>query len=109
LREWRDLVRARPARPGCAPEQEKKEAKAREARLEALAKRGEEAWTEVESLIASRTMKAYENTATLLVDLRELSRRHDTDDEFHRRVADIRTRHKSKPRLIAQLAAAGVD
>jgi hypothetical protein len=89
--------------------QEKKAAKAREIRLEALAKRGEAAWREVDGLIASRTLKAYEGAASLLVDLSELALRGDTDDEFHRRVAELRLRHKAKPRLIAKLAAAGLD
>jgi hypothetical protein len=105
-----DRCRAEAAR--LQAEQRKREeeaARAQKRRLAALEERGEAAWREVESLIGLRSGAAYEKAASLLVDLRELALRQDTDDEFHRRVAALRAQHKVKPRFIGRLAAVGLD
>jgi len=89
--------------------QEREEAKARERRLDELARRGAAAWADVEALIALRNAAAYETVTTVLADLRELALRQGTDDEFHHRLAELRTRHRTKPRLIERLNAVGLD
>jgi hypothetical protein len=88
---------------------ERKAAAALRQRLDALEKREEAAWREVESIIQIRNAPAYEKATALLSDLRELALRHDTDGEFHHRLLAIRDRHSSKPRFLERLVAAGLD
>ena len=88
---------------------EQQEARAKKRRLDELAQRGEAAWSDVESLITFRNIPAYEKTVALLGDLRDLSLRQGTDDDFHHRLVQLRTRHKAKPRLVERLTAAGLD
>ena len=88
---------------------EREEAKAKERRLDALEKRGEAAWKEAESLAARRSPSAYDRATALLCDLRDLSLRQGTDDEFHSRLMSLRSLYKGKPRFIERLDAAGLD
>jgi hypothetical protein len=90
-------------------QRERKEAKAKNRRLDALAQRSEAAWRDVEDLITLRNNPAYEKAAALLGDLRDLALRQGTDDEFHHRIVELRTRHRTKPRLVERLTAAGPD
>jgi hypothetical protein len=89
---------------------EREEAKARDVRLDALARHGEAAaWRDLEELIGQRNNPAYDKTAALLADLRELALRQGTDDVFHHRLIELRTRHRTKRRLVERLTAAGLD
>jgi hypothetical protein len=81
--------------------------KARHDRLEALRRRGESAWREVEDEIERRNSSSYDKAAALLSDLRLLAEKLGTTDEFHRRLHAIRDRHARKERLIERLAAIG--
>jgi hypothetical protein len=90
-------------------QREKEAAKAKKRRLHALAQRGEAAWGDVEHLITLRNNPAYEKAAALLGDLRDLALRRGTDDEFRDRLVELRARHRTKPRLIERLTAAGLD
>jgi hypothetical protein len=90
-------------------QRERKEAKAKNRRLDALAQRSEAAWRDVEDLITLRNNPAYEKAAALLADLRDLALRKGTDDEFHHRLVELRARHRTKPRLVERLMAAGLD
>jgi hypothetical protein len=76
--------------------------------VKALSQRGAAAWPDVESLISVRNNVGYDQATVMLGDLRELSLRQGTDDEFHHRLAELRARHKSKRRFIERLAAAGL-
>jgi len=87
---------------------EQEEAKARRLRLDALALRRAAAWKEVDDLIALRNGSAYEKVTVLLGDLRALALEQDTDDQFHQRIIELRDLHRSKPRLIERLVAAGL-
>jgi len=89
--------------------QRQKEEKAKSIRLDALAERGEAAWRNVENLIALRNNPSYNKAVALLSDLRDLALRQGTDDELHHRLREIRTRHRTKPRLIERLTAASLD
>jgi hypothetical protein len=109
LREERDRAEAKRAL-AAQRKREREEAKARDARLETLARRGEAAaWRDVEELIGQRNNPAYDQTAALLADLRELALRQGTDDVFHHRLTELRTRHRTKRRLVERLTAAGLD
>src|SRR5262245_9936835 len=63
---------------------------------------------EVDDLIALRNGSAYEKVTVLLGDLRALALEQDTDDQFHQRIIELRDLHRSKPRLIERLVAAGL-
>jgi hypothetical protein len=93
-----------------AEEKRRKEAedRARDIRLKALVQRGTSAWGDVESLIALRNNAVYDQATAMLCDLRELALRQGSDDEFHRRLIELRGRHKSKPRFIERLITAGL-
>jgi hypothetical protein len=109
LREERDRAEAKRAL-AVQQKREREEAKARDVRLDALARRGEAAaWRDVEELIGQRNNPAYDKTAVLLADLRELALRQGTDDVFHHRLIELRTRHRTKRRLVERLTAAGLD
>jgi hypothetical protein len=41
--------------------------------------------------------------------MRELALRQGSDDAFHHRLVELRERHKSKPRFIERLTAAGLS
>jgi hypothetical protein len=81
--------------------------KARHARLEALRRRGEDAWREVEDEIERRNSTSYDRAAALLSDLCVLAKELGTTDGFHRRLHAIRDRHARKERFIERLAAIG--
>lgn len=80
---------------------------ARHARLEALRRRGDGAWREVEDEIERRNSTSYDKAAALLSDLRVLAEKLGTTDEFHRRLHAIRDRHARKERFIERLAVIG--
>jgi len=80
--------------------------KVRHARLEALRRRGESAWREVEDEIERRNSTSYDKAAALS-DLRVLAEKLGTTDEFQRRLNAIRDRHARKGRFIERLAAIG--
>jgi hypothetical protein len=81
--------------------------KARHARLEALRRRSESAWREVEDEIERRNSTSYDKAAALLSDLRVLAEKLGTTDEFHRRLHAIRDRHARKERFIERLVTIG--
>jgi hypothetical protein len=80
-------------------------AKARVVRIEALARRGEGAWQDVEAEIERRNAPGYDRAAALLFDLRAIAETRGTLAEFGRRVHEIRERHSRKERFIERLAA----
>lgn len=89
-------------------------AKAREAkaatealrlRLEALARRGEAAWREVETEIERRNAAGYDRALGLLRDLRALAERGGTMPAFAARLAVIEARHARKARFVERLSA----
>jgi hypothetical protein len=81
--------------------------KVHHARLEALQRRGEGAWREVEDEIERRNSTSYDKATALLSDLSVLAEKLGTTDEFHRRLHAIRDRHAQKARFIERLVAIG--
>ena len=59
-------------------------------------------WKKVESLIATKQPKSYDQAVELLVDLRDLAARAGGAD-FRRRVEALRNAHARKPTLIDRL------
>jgi hypothetical protein len=78
--------------------------KARLVRVEAVARRGESVWQEVESEIERRNAIGYDKAATLLLDLRAIAETRGTLAEFGRRLHGIRERHARKERFVERLA-----
>ena len=81
--------------------------KARRARLDAIARRGEGVWREVEAEIERRNPAGYDKAASLLSDLRALADEHGTATDFSQRLGVIRERHASKQRFLERLASIG--
>lgn len=82
------------------------QARARNWHLTLLADCGETPWREVEELISQCTQPGYERSVTLLIDLRDVAFSRGEEEAFARRLADIRTQHDRKGRLIERLDAA---
>ncbi|MFZ5791923.1 MAG: hypothetical protein ACOY3L_14620 [Pseudomonadota bacterium] len=104
IRLAREEARARKA----AAEQRRlaKEAeKARRVRLDAILRRGENVWNEVEAEIERRNPKGYDKAASLLADLRAIAEERGAVEDFARRLRMIRERHAQKGRFIERLAA----
>jgi hypothetical protein len=80
-------------------------AKARQARLLAIARRGEVVWREVEAEIERRNAAAYDKAAGLLLDLQAVAKERGTIEDFLRRLHAIREKHVRKERFIERLAA----
>ena len=81
--------------------------KARQARLAAIARRGEGVWREVEAEIARRNPAGYDKAAGLLLDLQALAEHRGATPEFKRRLSAIREQHAKKGRFIERLAKIG--
>lgn len=81
---------------------------ARERYLNDLAKRGEEAWTRVDQLIATKQPKRYDDAVTLLTDLRDLAARAGKAQECAARLRHIQRQHEAKPSLLRRLRKAGL-
>jgi hypothetical protein len=76
--------------------------------LEALARRKEAVWSEVEAQIERKQYKSYQQAVTLLKDLRDLAVYQERLFEFTTRVREIREQHARRPSLIEQLDRAGL-
>lgn len=87
---------------------EKEQAEARRSRLEALAKRGVDAWREVEAEINRRNAGSYERAAELLVDLRAVAAARDALGDFGQRLVAICQRHAKKERFLERLRSRGL-
>ena len=87
---------------------EREAAKARERHLASLARREEEAWGEVEALIATKQPGKYDAAVALLRDLRDLAVRSGRREEVEGRLGRLHERHAKKPSLIGRLRAAGL-
>jgi hypothetical protein len=79
--------------------------KVRRARIDAIARRGESVWREVESEIERRNAKGYDKAAELLGDLHALANERGTIADFEKRLRAIEERHSSKPRFVERLTA----
>ncbi|WP_419910283.1 hypothetical protein [Hoeflea sp.] len=76
---------------------------ARRDRLDALRRRGENVWREVETEIGLRNAAGYDRAAALLTDLKQLAAEDDTAAEFSSRIAAIRERHVRKVQFLKRL------
>ncbi|MFF2469901.1 hypothetical protein [Streptomyces mirabilis] len=82
-------------------------AKARDARLDHLARDQATAWRTVDDLIAQRKPAAYDQAVALLSDLRAPHARQGSAADFDRRSGELRTAHRGKPSLMRRFDALG--
>lgn len=79
--------------------------KARLVQIDAVARRGESVWRDVEAEIERRNAPGYDKAAAFLLDLRAIAEARGTMAEFGRRLHEIRERHARKERFIERLTA----
>jgi hypothetical protein len=89
-------------------EHDRATAAAREQRLVTLASRQEQAWQQVEDLVAARTAADYDAAIIVLRDLSEISRRDNQTGTYERRIAELRHAHRRKATFIDRLEHAGL-
>lgn len=83
------------------------EASARRARLDAIMRRGETVWREVETEIERCNASGYDTAAGLLLDLKAVAEERGTTGDFACRLQAIRERHSRKGRFIERLKPVG--
>ncbi len=81
--------------------------KFRRARLDAIARRGEGVWREIEAEIERRNASGYDKAASLLLDLKAIAGERGATGDFIRRLGTIRARHARKERFIERLRGLG--
>jgi hypothetical protein len=81
--------------------------KARRVKLDAIARRGEGVWREVEAEIERRSATGYDRAASLLLDLRAVAEDRGAMPDFDKRLRAIRERHARKQQFIMRLAKIG--
>ncbi len=79
----------------------------RRVRLNAVKRRGDDIWREIDIEIDRRNAAGYDRAAGLLEDLRTIAEEAGSSEEFYRRLGAIRARHARKARFIDRLGALG--
>lgn len=87
--------------------QAEEEKEALRARLDALARRGDGVWREIETEIERRNAAGYDRAADLLFHLALVAQERGTKPDFDRRLHAIRERHARKGRFMERLAGIG--
>ena len=87
---------------------EKEAAIAREKYLNDLAKRENEVWEKIDTLILTGTPNNYDEAVQLLVDLRDLDTNNNTMDVFKSKLLKIKETHSRKWSLIRRMDSAGL-
>lgn len=114
LRRAAEAIAARRAHEAAAKaaiekrRREEAEAAERKRRLDAIAKRGEAAWREVEDQIELRNAGGYDRATVLLVDLAALADIAGRRADFERRTSQLAQRHERKGQFVRRLVAAGL-
>lgn len=106
IRNEREHVEAERA----AAERKRREAEAeqlRRARLDAIVRRGESVWREIDAEIELRNAAGYDRAASLLFDLRAIAEETGETRSFDQRLQTIRARHARKGSFIERLKRLG--
>ncbi len=77
--------------------------------IEALARREEQAWQEVDALIQKSNAKGYQQAVQLLSDLRGVAAHRHTEATFQKRLNRIHQQYKSRHALMDRLRRAGLN
>jgi hypothetical protein len=89
--------------------QAKEAENARRARLDAVKRRGDSVWREIEREIERRNASGYDRAVGLLADLNEIAEAEGMLADYARRLAAIRERHARKGRFIERLSRMAQD
>lgn len=87
--------------------QERAAIAARSKYLDGIAQKAPQMWAQVESLVAARQARCYEQAVGLLVDLRDLAARNG-GAEFRSRLEALRTKNTRRSAFMARLRSAGL-
>jgi hypothetical protein len=87
---------------------QREQAAARARHLDALAGREAEAWRQVDTLIATKQPKPYDEAVQLLQDLRDVAEGAARQEEFQARLGRLREQHTRKPSLMQRFRRAGL-
>ncbi len=82
-------------------------AEERRRRLQAVQRRGEQVWTDIEAAIALRDASGYETAVGLLADLQAIALERGDIAAFKRRLRGVRERHARKWSFLKGLTALG--
>ncbi len=88
---------------------ERERAIIREKYLKKLAKRGEKVWEEIDDLINTKQQSDYDSAVQLLVGLRDLGIKMNTERLFQKKLRGLREKHSRKPSLVRRIKEAGLD
>lgn len=91
-----------------AERRERAAAAARAKHLDEIAGRQPQLWARIDNLIAATQPKSYDEAVSLLIDLRDLAQREETDRQFRMRLEAIHVAHARKPSFIQRLGKAGL-
>ena len=81
---------------------------AREEYLNDLAKREDKIWRAVETLIRTKSPSDYDEAVSLLVDLRDISRKENKEENFEEKFRRVYEQHRRKSSLMRRLKKAGL-
>lgn len=81
--------------------------KARRVRIDALKRRGDGVWREIEEGIERRNPVGYDLAISLLSDLRAIAMEEGSQDDFNSRISAIRARHAKKGKFVERLDKLG--
>ncbi|MCL5281818.1 MAG: hypothetical protein M1376_18125 [Planctomycetes bacterium] len=76
--------------------------------LDGIAGQEAKLWTRIDSLIATKQPKRYDEAVSLLIDLRDLAQRKGRNREFHNKLNALYLDHARKPSLTNRLHKAGL-
>lgn len=101
-------LREEEARRQAAAQAQRKAAVARTRYLDALNGQQEELWEKASSLIELRNQKAYQESVSILCDLRDLAERAGAETEFRERLTGLLSLHQQKSAFLSRVRDASL-
>jgi hypothetical protein len=89
-------------------ERERKEAEARKTRLESLAGKENNLWSNVDKLVSTKQPRRYDEAVSIVRDLHDLAQLKGKFSEFESRMSALRQTHSAKGTLIERFRKAGL-
>ena len=77
--------------------------------LDALEKREEESWGQLENLVGTKRPNDYDRAVVLLTDLRDVAERKGCSPAFQQRVRGLAELHATKSSFLRRLREAGLE
>jgi len=92
-----------------ARRKERRKAAERAKQLDALEKREEAAWADLDDWVSTKRQRDYDRAVLLLLDLRDVAARAGRDAGFQHRLRTILERHSTKSSFLRRVKAANVE